>query len=165
MNSVLVTGVIAQSGYCARQKVHVLVLFLSLLGCVIGAYRLSTYERNPGINWNNALDTILVKQTNGALVDHWTYPELRYWVEYSGQYDQFRDAWIERGIEIAGADDKADTQDLEAFFSSSYDSFLVRNESLLEGVKVPPNFRVERLETWGDADAALSDGPILLVRK
>ena len=158
-------GVIAQSGYFARQKVHVLVLFLSLLVCVLGAYRLSTYERNPGINWNNALDTILVKPTNGALVDNWTYPELRYWVEYSGQYDQFRDAWIERGIEIAGADDKADTQDLEAFFSSSYDAFLVRNESLLEGVKIPSNFRVERLETWGDAEAALSDGPILLVRK
>ena len=158
-------GVLVQSVYFAPQKIRVLSVLLSILVCVVGAYRLSTYERIPGFNWNNALEAMLIDYPNGALVDNWTYPELRYWIEYSGQYNQFRDAWIERGIEIAGADDKADTQDLEAFFSSSYDVFLVRNESLLEGVKIPLNFRVERVETWGTDGAAASNGPILLVRE
>ena len=158
-------GVITQSRFFARQKVRLLLLLLSLLVCFAGAYRLSTYERIPGFNWNSALETILISQPNGALIDNWTYPELRYWVEYSGQYDRYRDAWIEQGVEIAGADNKADTQDIEAFVASNSDVLVLRSESLLEGVDIPSNFRIERVDAWSADDTPTSDGPILLVRE
>ncbi len=165
MSVVGLVGLVVQSRYFTNYRIRIGATLLSMLVCVAGAYRMATYERNPGFNWNAALSTMLVDQPNGAQVDHWTYPELRYWVEYSGQYDEFREAWINQGVEIAGADDKADTGDIEAFFVSTSGVLLLRSESLLEGIEIPDNIRVDRIESWGNDSSAAINSPVLLVRE
>ena len=100
-----------------------------------------------------------------AVIDSWTYPELRYWVEYSGQYDQFREAWINNEIQVAGADDKADAADIENFLTSDSITLLLRSESLLSGIDLPDNIRVDRVESWEGQGTEPSDPPVLLVRE
>jgi len=165
MSVVGLAGLVVQSRYFAKPWIQITVLVLSLLVCVAGAYRLTAYERTPGFNWNAALTTMLVGQPNGAQVDLWTYPELRYWVEYSGQYDEFREAWVNQGVKIAGADNKADSDDIEAFFASNSGALLLRSESLLADIEIPDNIRVDRIESWGNDTMAASDPPVLLVRE
>jgi hypothetical protein len=99
-----------------------------------------------------------------AFVDNWTFVELRYWVEYSGQYDQFREAWVNNAVQVVGGMDKANADDIETFFASDADRFLVRSESLLEGIEIPEDFRVERVESWGSDPDLWLDQPVLLVR-
>ena len=165
MSVVGLAGLFVQSRYFAKPSIQITVLVLSLLVCVAGAYRLTVYERTPGFDWNAALTTMLVGQPNGAQVDLWTYPELRYWVEYSGQYDEFREAWVNQGVEIAGADNKADSDDIEAFFASNSGALLLRSESLLADIEIPDNIRVDRIESWGNDTMAASDPPVLLIRE
>ncbi len=158
-------GLVSQSRYFANSGIRIVVMALTLVVCFGGAYRMATYERTPGFNWNAALSTMLSGPPQSALVDSWTYPELRYWVEYSGQYDQFREAWINHGIQVAGPDDKADLADIENFIVSDASTLLLRSESLLEGIDIPANIRVERIETWGDTNTVVLDPPVLLVRQ
>ncbi len=165
MSVVGLVGLVVQSCYFANYRIRIGATLLSLLVCVAGAYRMATYERTPGFNWNAALSTMLSGPPQSALVDSWTYAELRYWVEYSGQYDQFREAWINDGIQVAGPDDKADLADIENFLVSNFSTLLLRSESLLEGVDIPANIRVDRIESWGNDSVAAIDPPVLLVRE
>ena len=165
MSVVGLAGLVVQSRYFATHWIRIVVIVLSLMVCVAGAYRLAVYERTPGFNWNAALSTMLSGPPQSALVDSWTYAELRYWVEYSGQYDEFREAWISNDVQVVGADDKADLADIESFLTSKSSTLLLRSESLLDGVEIPDNIRVDRIELWGNDPTAASNPPVLLVRE
>jgi len=157
-------GLISSSRLFGKISVRVVVLGLSLVLCVVGAVRMATYERIPGFDWNATLESLLEVDPEKAFVDNWTFVELRYWVEYSGQYDQFRDAWVNNAVQVVGGMDKANAGDIETFFASEADRFLVRSESLLEGIEIPEDFRVERVESWGSDPDLRADQPVLLVR-
>ncbi len=158
-------GLIARSKLFKKRPVYLIVLTLSILLCLAGAFRMANYERFSGFNWNPTLQTLLSGEPGAAYVDNWSHVELRYWVEYSGQYDQFRDAWVKAGVQSVGGMDKASARDIEIFFASDADRLLLRNESLLEGIEVPSDIRIEPVESWSSDDAVSIDRPVLLVRE
>lgn len=157
-------GLLAQSRAMAVNKFRAVAVGISLVICIVGAIRMATYERTSGFNWNAPLEIIFAGKPGGTLIDLWTYPELRYWVEYSGEYDEYRDRWISHEIEAIGSVGKVETEDIRAFIDSDADRLLIRSESLLEGISLPPNIRVIRIEPWESAGNTQIDHPALLVR-
>lgn len=160
-----IAGLLSHSRIMAIGGFRVVVVVLSLGVCVVGAVRMSTYERNPGFNWNEPLEIIFDGKQGGTLIDLWTYPELRYWVEYSGQYDRYRELWLNHNVETAGTGSKAEPQDIQAFLVSDADRLLVRSESVLEGVLLPVDIRVLRIEPWDSRSQHSFDYPVLLIRE
>jgi hypothetical protein len=111
------------------------------------------------------LTTLLSDEYRGVAIDSWTYPELRYWAEYSGQYDNFRDSWIERDVQLVSPETKADADDVNAFLGSDLDVLLLRSGSLLPGIQIPSDVEVVRAELWNGSNPDGFDPPVLLVRK
>ena len=157
-------GLLSQSKFFHLRSVFIGTLILSLLVGLSGAYRVANYERTPGFNWNSTFQELLSGAPGGAYVDNWNYWELRYWINYSGQYDEFRDKWIDSEIQTVGATGKADVQDIERFFASDADRLLLRSGTLLEGVQVPSDIRIMPVAPWGEPRAVVSEDPVLLVR-
>jgi len=157
-------GLLARSTFMSGRHTRILVLLLSLVVCFAGVFRLATYERNPGFNWAPTLETMFAGRSGGTLVDPWIYPELRYWIEYSGQYDQFRGDWISHDIRVASPIDKAYPKDIQAFFDSDADRLLLRKQTVLEGIEIPSDIRVEPVNFWGDDANYPPLYPVLLSR-
>lgn len=157
-------GLVAQSRLLKVNWMKLVVVLVSLIVVAAGSIRLATYERTAGTNWNQALEVILAGKPGSTYIDLWSYPELRYWVEYSGQYDQFKDQWIAHDVQIAGPGDKAGPEDIEAFFNSTADRLLLRSGSLLEGIQIPGNIELLELATWKFPEDEQADSPVLLIR-
>lgn len=158
-------GLLSRTQVISKRIFKLALVVLSLFICVAGAIRIGTYERTPGFNWNDSLEVIFEGKRGGTFIDLWTYPELRYWLEYSGQYDQFRELWINHQIQTAGSGSKAEFQDIEAFLNSKADRLLLRSESALEGVNLPKEIRVLRIEPWESDWNAPLDYPVLLIKE
>jgi hypothetical protein len=157
-------GLLSHSQAMAKKGAKPIIVALSLVICMAGAFRIGTYERTPGFNWNDSLEIIFEGKRGGTFIDLWTYPELRYWLEYSGQYDQYRDMWIDHGIQAAGSGSKAEAKDIQDFLNSDADRLLLRSESALEGVNLPAGIRVMRVNPWDSDWEQPLDYPALLIK-
>jgi len=157
-------GLAVQSKFFGRPSIRVLAAVLSVLVCLTGAFRLANYERTPGYNWTSALEAVLEAPPGSAYIDFWTLPELRYWVEYSGDYDQFREAWIKDPVQMAGINDKAGPEEITDFLNSDAKVLVLRSASLLDEISVPEGVSVQLIESWGDDPQYSADPPVLLFR-
>ncbi len=157
-------GVLAQSRLMNWKWFRIGVVVVSLLLCAVGAYRIANYERPPGVNWNPMLERLLSGEPGGVEIDPWTFPELKYWVEYSGQYGSFLPTWNEKQVRLATSDPKADAQAVEEFLRSDSDRLLLRSETLLDGALIPPAVQIYRAEFWNGSDDSAYDIPILLIK-
>lgn len=105
----------------------------SILLTFAGSYRLSTYQRPNDVSYMAALTPALLSGAPGGLVvDYWIFPETRYWVEYSGELDQYRDAWIAHGVSSTDGCHPAGAAEIESFLGSSYDRLLLRSQRALD---------------------------------
>ena len=158
-------GLISRVESFKKMPIRLIAVVLSLLACFSGSYRFATFERTPGFDWSETLQTILSGDSQDYFIDNWTYVEVRYWVEYSGQYDQFREAWIDSGVRSVGGMDKVDSQDIQDFLTSDAGGLLLRSENLLEGIELPSDVRIQPVASWGKGNPLVSDRPVLLVRE
>jgi len=154
-------GLLAHFFPWRRPPIQWLVVLAAMLATVAGVYRIATYERPAGVDWRPALEVILSGEPGGTIVDLWTYPEIRYWVELSGDYESYTDAWLRHDIQPSAGEASADAQIVSDFFVSDGDRLLLRNQQVLEGVTVPDEVKIIVLDR---DDAGMAQGPVLLVK-
>jgi len=159
-------SIIVQLGLLRIKPVAVLAVAASVGLALAGSYRLATYERFPGYDWNIALTEILEGTPGKAVVDTEIYPNLRYWVELSGDYDQFRSAWIDHRIQTTSDFYSADASSIEEFLASDNEYLLLGDASLLEGsgVRLPADVTVRQIPVWGAYDGITPPQPVLIIR-
>ena len=142
------------------------VAALSVVVVFAGSARMAVYER---IGDSGALEYLVPLALSGnprqpILIDYWIYPDTRYWVEYSGLLDRYRQDWIDRGLLGTPGFQPASPEDVRAFVDSDLDRMLLRDGSPVLG-PLPSGVTVVRppLETWGDLSE--SQVPVLLVKE
>jgi hypothetical protein len=100
-------------------------------------------------------------------VDGWIYGDARYWMEYSGEHSDTREAWMKHGIQAIPPYTAAEAADIREFLQSDDDRLLFRSLYALQqsGVELPSSVRVVQV------DPALLNGtqpdsvPILIVKE
>ena len=140
---------------------------LTLVSAVGGA-RLWMYER-PGDS--QALDELVPVLVSGnvdapIVVDYWIFPDTRYWVEYSGEFEPWRQAWIERGVASTDGFVKAGPGDVRAFLESSSDRMLLKDSEVLDLLTdpLPSNIQVVYPSEPDFGSPGLASAPIVLVK-
>jgi len=157
-------GLISIAGLLKRKFIRYAAIVVAIIVTLAGSIRLTTYERTPGYDWNQTLNIILSGEPGKTIIDNWTYPELRYWVELSGDYDQYRDRWINHDIQIAQPADKVNLRNIEQFINSDYDRFLVGNSLILDRIELPETTRLFPVPSTREDYQANSRGPALISR-
>lgn len=148
------------------------VLWLSAVACVLlaglGAVRLWAYERPNDVDVMAALAPVILSGQPGAtVIDGWTYPEARYWMEFSGQHDALRQEWIDHGVRATPGFDRAQPADVLAFLSSSDDRMVLRSSKVLTdgGITLPPNVEVVSVPRELRQGPLTVDLPVVLVKR
>ena len=161
-----IAGALVQLGLLQRKSIAVAATVLVVAISAVSSYRLATYERFPGYNWNPALVALLAGKPGASVVDTEIYTDLRYWVELSGDYDQFRSDWINHRIRTTSDFAKADVSNIEKFLSSTDDRLLLGDASLLEdlSIPIPENVDVIYIPQWEEFDGFTPPQPVLLIR-
>ena len=143
------------------------VLGLTLV-VAVGSWRLWTYER-PGDS--QALDELVPVLVSGnaetpIVVDYWIFPDTRYWVEYSGEFEQWRQAWIQRGVASTDGFVKAGPGDVRAFLESSSDRMLLKDSEALDLLiePLPADIQVVYPSEPDFGSPGLTSAPIVLVK-
>lgn len=144
-----------------RSALRWVVIAGAVLVTAVGSYRVGTYERPAGVDWRPAAEVILSGQPGGTIVDLWTYPEIRYWMELSGDYASFTQAWLEHDVQPSAGVASADAQIVRDFLVSDADRLLLRNQQVLEGITVPDGVEIVAIDR---DDVNQAQGPILLVK-
>ena len=95
------------------------------------------------------------------------YPDLRYWVELSGDYDSYRSDWIGHGVQTTSDFAKADASSLEEFLTSSNDRLLLGDASVLttSTLQIPGNIDTIYPPAWDDFQGFVPPQPVLLVKR
>jgi len=134
----------------------------------VGAARLWTYER-PGDS--QALDELVPVLVSGnadspIVVDYWIFPDTRYWVEYSGEFEPWRQAWIDKGVASTDGFVKAGPVDVQAFLESSSDRMLLKDSEALDLLTepLPANIQVVYPSEPDLGSPGLASAPIVLVK-
>ena len=160
----------------ARQYVPINIKQMPILASVaaialmmvtaVGATRLWMYER-PGDS--QALDELVPVLVSGnpdvpILVDYWIFPDTRYWVEYSGEFDPWRQAWIERGVVSTDGFVKAGPEAIEEFIDSSSQFMLLKDSEALNALSkpLPDNIEVIYPSDPDFASPGLLSAPLVL---
>lgn len=161
-----IAGVFVQLGLFRRKTIAVAAMVLGVTISAVAGYRLATYERFPGYNWNPALVALLAGQPGRSVVDTEIYTDLRYWVELSGDYDRFRSEWIGHGIRTTSDFSKAEVSNVQAFLTSTDDRLLLSDASLLEdpSIQIPSSIDVIYIPQWEEFDGFTPPQPVLLLR-
>ena len=159
------TALAIDAGLLRRKALSGLATALALVAILVGAIRVATYERQPGYNLRPLLTELVATTPGKAVIDVWMYPEVRYWIEYSRDYEDLQNDWRAVGIKQSGQFDEAVAADLQAFLESDNDAFLLRNDALL--LSVPPSALEDFViitEEHSPVEES-NDAPILIVRK
>jgi hypothetical protein len=159
------TALAIDAGLLRRKALSGLATTVALVAILMGVIRVVTFERQPGYNLRPLLTELVVATPGEALIDVWIYPEVRYWIEYSGDYDDLKTDWRHLGIQQSGQFDKADAADLQAFLDSNSTAILLRNDVLLQSVSTGSLEDFTTLRGEVSAKEATSGAPILLIRK
>lgn len=144
-----------------RSALRWVVIAGAVLVTAVGSYRVGTYERPAGVDWRPAVEIILSGQPGGTIVDLWTYPEIRYWMELSGDYKSFTKRWLEHEVQPSAGVASADAQIVREFLASDADRLLLRNQQVLDGITVPDDIEIIPLD---GNDVGQAQGPVLLVK-
>ncbi|MDC3376477.1 hypothetical protein OAV85_00555 [Candidatus Nanopelagicales bacterium] len=153
------------AGLLRRRVLSGVATAVALAAILVGAIRIATYERQPGYNLRPLLTELVATTPGKAVIDVWMYPEVRYWIEYSGDYDDLENDWRNIGIQQFGQFDEADEADLQAFLESDNDAFLLRNDALIPGVPTSSLEDFIIITEENPPGAASNDAPILVVRE
>ena len=159
-------GIFVQVGLLQHKSIAALAALASVAICFMAGYRLAAYERFPGYNWKPVLATLLDGETGRSVIDTEIYTDLRYWVELSGDYDEFRSAWIQHGIKTTSNFSKADASSLKDFLVSNNDRLLLGDASILEtaGLPLPSDVEVVYAPAWDESTGFIPPQPVLLIR-
>lgn len=144
------------------------VAVLSVAVSLTGSVRFATFERGGSHEGLAYLGPQLLSAAPGtALVDYWIYPDVRYWMEYSGDYPNLEQMWIEHDVKSTVNYGAADREDIKQFLDGDYEVLLLRSEVALEesGVELPDGVRVLTVPIAMRGNASESDLPILLVKR
>ena len=154
-------GLLAHFVPWRRSPLRIIVIVGALAVTAVGSLRLATYERPPGVDWRPALEIILSGNPGGTVIDLWTYPEIRYWVELSGDYEDYRQGWLQHEVQPSPGSASADADNVLEFLNSDADRFLLRSQEVLDGVELPESIEIVPLSrTGGDSTSR----PLLLVK-
>jgi hypothetical protein len=160
-------GMLAQSSIMQRKRVAAIVA----LGCVVisggGAVRLWAYDRPGDIDYMSSLAPILLdgdpKKTE---IDYWIFTDVRYWMEFSGQFPQYYSEWITNTPHETQGFEPAAATDIQKFLDSSDERLMLRSEYALNdsGISLPENVSIVRVpaEAIGREDPL--SAPIVLVK-
>ena len=159
-----IVGLIVHSGVLNKGAIQLTAIALALVLTLVGSARWATYDRTPGYDWTPVLEVGLQNSSTPLVIDNWTYPEVRYWVELSGAYDQYEQAWLAQEILIAGPTDKATVEDVSNFLSSNSNVMILRNDSVLPPADQLADVEVRPLPLSKGTEPAPSGGPVLLIR-
>lgn len=143
------------------------VAILSVLLAAGGAARLLLYERPNDVDFMSFLaPAILSGKQGGTVLDTWSYPDARYWMEYSGQQEALRSAWISHGIRPTATFDEAGPQDVEAFLRSQNDRMLLRGISVIQenNIILPPGVSIATVPDSAIQGPLSTELPIVLVK-
>ncbi len=151
-----------------KGTVRIVGSLILMLLVTVGAWRLWNYERPGNSQALDELVPVLVSGESDApiLVDYWIYPDTRYWVEYSGQFESWRTDWIDRGVMSTEGYVKAGPDEVLAFLSSPSTRMLLKDDEALETLPEPLPQSVEIVYP-SDPDFAspgLSSSPLVLVK-
>lgn len=142
--------------------------FLSVAMTITGAWRLATYERggnHQGLEY--LAPRLLEGQPGTALIDYWIYPDVRYWLEYSGSYRELTPMWLSQNVQSTFDYKPADARDIADFVKGDYERLLLRSESALKvsGVELPDSVQVVRAPSALAGNVPTDQLPVLLVKK
>lgn len=151
-----------------RRSVAVGTAVLCLILIASGSWRLWTYER-PGNS--QALDELVPVLVSGdpsvpIVVDYWIFPDTRYWVEFSGLYEPWRDEWIDRGVESTDGFVEAGAGAIEKFLNSPSDRMLLKDDQALKSfsAELPANVLVVYPDESSVVAPGMSSAPLVLVK-
>lgn len=161
-----IAAIIVELGLLRVKPVAVAAVVASVLVSGLAGYRLLTYERFPGYNWEPALTVMLNGEPGKSVIDTELYTDLRYWVELSGDYNNFRSDWLAHDIQTTSTFFAADPSSVQDFLDSDNDRLLIRDFSLIEdaGIQIPENINVFEVPVWRESSTPAPQRPILLVR-
>ena len=136
---------------------------------LLGSARIWTYER-PGDS--QALEDLVPVLVSGdpqfpVVIDYWVFPDTRYWVEYSGEFEASRQAWIDRGAVSTAGFVEAGPAAINEFLESSSDRMLLKDTEALEALSepLPSSVRVIYPREGALASPGLESPPVVLVKE
>ncbi len=159
-------GIVVERGLLRWKPVAAVAMAATVLISGLAGYRLLTYERFPGFNWNPVLAVMLDGEPGRSVVDTELYPDLRYWIELSGDYNQFQPDWVAHQVQTTSQFFAADASSVQEFLDSNNDRLLIGDASLIEqsGMQIPADVEIVKVPTWGDYGGDAPAQPVLLVR-
>ena len=159
-------GILVTSRFWTRQNLQALVAVAAIIVTLVGSIRLVAFERPEGSDWGVLFEQVADSSAGRIDVDLWLYPELRYWVELSGDYNQYQKTWSQLDIQVVGSPDKADTEDVLRFTQSTEPLLIVRSGDLIPDVPLPEDVSVVTIPRRGKESRLTdpSEAPILLIR-
>lgn len=163
----LIRDCLAGSGI-RRRSFAVATAGLCLILVALGSLRLWTYER-PGNS--RALDELVPILVSGdpnvpIVVDYWIFPDTRYWVEFSGLYEPWREEWVTRGVESTDGFVEAGEGAIEKFLNSPNDRMLLKDDQALKSFteELPANVYVIYPDDPRLVSPGMSSAPLVLVK-
>ena len=140
---------------------------LSVAITLCGAVRFASFERGGSHEGLAHLGPQLLETPPGtSLVDYWIYADVRYWMEYSGEYPDLKQTWIDHGVQSTFDYQAADKEDIEQFLDSDYQRLLLRSASVLEdsGVRLPSTVRLVKVPENLQGNAIERELPVLIIK-
>lgn len=160
-------GLVLRTKFPSRRWGAAALMVVAVFAAAVGAYRLWAYERPNDVDYVRALGTELLSgQPGGVVVDSWLFLDLRYWMEFSGQYDVLRDSWLTQGV-VSSEGLRAGPSEVQAFLDSNKDRMLLRGQSVLDEMStpLPANVSVLTIPEEMVIGPLAYELPILLVKK
>jgi len=161
-----IAGIVVERGLLRWKPIAVVAVAASVLLSVLAGYRLLTYERFPGYNWDSVLTVMLDGEPGRTVVDTALYPDLRYWIELSGDYNAFQPGWVAHQVQTTSQFFSADASNVQEFLDSNNDRLLLGDDSLIRepGIRIPANVEVIEVPAWAEYGGDAPAQPVLLVR-
>jgi len=161
------TTLIVRSSYWRKGRLFALAGVFFAVAAFLGAGRLWNYDRPNDFDvMSTFAPVILSGQPGGTVIDVWSYPTVRYWMEYSGDHPDLLDQWISHEISPTARFDEADAADIQRFLDSDSDRMILRSESALDqlGVELPNSIEIIRYAPQPNDGIISIDLPVLLVK-
>lgn len=168
LSSAGLAAIFVRSRLWKNPNVFVLSGVATVLIVSISSARLWMYERPNDIDvMSTFAPVILSGKPGGTILDVWSYPTVRYWMEHSGEHEEVLQKWIAHGVSPTMRFDEANAEDIRLFLESDSDRLLLRSKAVLEDSEIvlPPNIQVITYEPTVNDGEVTVDLPILLVKQ
>jgi hypothetical protein len=162
------TAIVVKSELWKNPRIFALVGVVAVLAATVGATRLWLYERPNDVDvMSTFAPVILSGKPGGTVIDVWSYPTIRYWMEFSGNHHDLFEDWVAHNVSPTIRFDEADSADIEVFLESDSDRLLLRSEAALKesAIDLPAGIEVISYQPQSNDGQITIDLPILLVKK